>query len=88
MGRHGTTLKHWKRKLIYKNALLLKSKLEAAGAQVMLTRSTDQYISLEERVQLSISEQASASSAFITIQRQISRLMGRFRFIILRRIKS
>lgn len=45
-------------------ALLLKQKLEAVGAKVVLTRDADYFIPLEQRVKISINEWA---DAFISI---------------------
>lgn len=64
---HGATGSHFhtpEKEVNLQFALLLKQKLEAAGAKVVLTRDADYFIPLEERVKISINEWA---DAFISI---------------------
>jgi len=61
-GAHG--LNHYEKDLCLKMCLELKAALEARGASVLLTRSSDSYVSLDERCRLANSSNA---NLFISI---------------------
>ncbi|OEF98937.1 hypothetical protein BHF71_03120 [Vulcanibacillus modesticaldus] len=63
-GATGATFKSLEKDLNLAVAMRLQKKLEAAGAKVIMTRSKDKYLTLQERVNIAITNNA---DAFISI---------------------
>jgi len=59
-GAIGSHFKTFEKEITLSTSLLLESKLKAAGANVIMTRTTDTFLSLAQRVSISVNNKADA----------------------------
>jgi len=59
-GAIGSHFKTFEKEITLSTSLLLESKLKAAGANVIMTRTTDTFLSLAQRVSVSVNNKADA----------------------------